>query len=175
MIFAALPLIVIDSDWREKIYGLGIIGFHALIWTITNYGIYNIYHNHLAVGGVMGTEWFDNSPLLGILGAFMGFKLLWAIILVAIMVSIYERKWHHAILVASVSLFPLCLVYISSDANRGAGVGFLGLLMAITSLYGRKWLLYVFAINLLVPSFGVCLHAGGIDVFDGIYWLMRYL
>ena len=93
-------------------------------------------------------------------GFFQAFRLSWVFPLAAIVVNIYEKRYHELILISVVIVFVLAQLTIAWDISRLIGMAFPVILISagrIRTFVGTSkflWLIYsVILINFFIPAY----------------------
>jgi hypothetical protein len=172
-------------DRRSLVNLYGILAVYGLLWAGSEgFSLPAlIYHRPQPSATVNMTsfQWLLSNPGREVLGIFFAYKLLWLIILGAIILVIYNKKEHKlagqiVILLAT----SILMTFLAVDTSRLIGWSFYALLLSIKVIYDEKKPLYlkivrtILFINLFIPSAYVGLNLGML-LPPGIYSQFRYI
>lgn len=152
-------------------YVLALIGY-VIVWYATtgfDLGIILASHN---VSGTPGYEWFFRLPVQGLLGIFIGNKLLWVVLFWGMVLAWKLKNIRDFGFMTMTVLASLLMTALAVDTSRLIGFTFPALLVALSIITQytpqRKQLLSIlFLINLIIPSFNLGLN---IDLLKSINW-----
>lgn len=162
MIFVLLPVIVFFfRAFRERAVALAIMVLYGILWLAAyRFQPLSLLRGHTDLApsinsvGIFLEQW----PWV-IIGALAAFKLLWGVFVWAAVFLLRRRLIRSALALASLALTPLATLVVATDASRLAGLGFLGVLLALTVLWQsiesvwERWLIQAMVVlNILAPS-----------------------
>jgi hypothetical protein len=162
MIFAMVPVILFCfRSFRERAVALGIVGLYGLFWLAAyRFQFPALVRIHTDLAPSVNTiDIFRTHIHWVILGALAAHKLLWGTLIWAAISLLRRRLIYPALALASLALTPLATLVVAADTSRLAGLGFLGILLAIAILWRsaeyvweRSLLRGLLALNVLLPS-----------------------
>lgn len=164
------------SQKEQQRFFLLILLYGLLALAGAGFDIRSLVNIHSSVGAAKPLTYFIENPLLLFAGVFIGYKLFWIAIGIAVVKTwnIGDRRLSLFILVALFT--PLIILPFAVDTSRLAGLGFFGMLLAVKFLMERNIINPAVAVafsiaNLLIPSFYVGLNSG-IVFQPGLYRLV---
>jgi hypothetical protein len=179
-ILVVLAFFLLDRDALVKYYLICIL--YIFFWMGGfGFSVSHAFHVHDA-RGLSGVEWVMAYPLLEILGIFFSFKLLWTIIVAALIILARKKQLKLTAEIALLLLCALALTFLGVDTSRHFGWSFYALLLSLKVVNdeakrdaeGRLFNV-IFIVNLLIPSIYVGLNTGlntGITLSVGVYKLI---
>lgn len=160
---------------REQwIYLISLV-VYGLVWTaVWNFDISAILASR-NVDGMSGLEWAAQNPAMEMLGVFMGYKALWAVMVWAVAAAVPSGRRGEAFFILATVGAAILMTLSAVDTSRLMGYAFPALLVSLAVLTdsassptGRRILSLIFGLNLLIPSLYVGLNAG-VKIFRGLY------
>ncbi|MFZ5908591.1 MAG: hypothetical protein ACOYYU_01075 [Chloroflexota bacterium] len=142
--------------------------------------------NRYSVSDMSGIEWVLHAPLKELLGVFIAFKALWAVIFSGIALGIRHKLHGETKFIIFTTLAGLVMTCLAIDTSRMMGFAFPGLLAALSVIRQTlprrtiQWFyVFIFLLNIVLPSFSVELNAQ-IGFAPGLYqriyaWLVPLL
>ena len=162
MLFVLLPIILFFfHPVRERLVALGILGAYGFFWLAAyRFQPLALVRVHTDLAPAVNTiEIFRHETLWVTIGALAAHKLFWLVLVWAVVYLLRQRQFYTALATASLVLTPLATLVVATDSSRLAGLGFLGVLLALAILWrsrdslAKQYLLRgVLALNLLIPS-----------------------
>ena len=181
MIFALVPVIVFCfQSYRERIVALAIVGLYGLLWlSAYRFHFLGLVRVHTDLAPAVNTiDIFMAEIRWVFLGALSAHKLLWATLVWAAISLIRRKQFYLALGLISIALAPLATLVVAADTSRLAGLGFLGILLAIAilhntsqSIWERNALRCLLTVNILAPSVYISANYHRIPC-PGLYELM---
>jgi hypothetical protein len=162
MLFVLFPIIVFFfRPVKERVVALAIMGLYVFLW-LAAYGFRPLavvkVHTDLAPA-VNPIEIFLHEGRWVTIGTLAAQKVFWVLFVWAVIHLLRRRQLYAALALASVTLTPLVTLVVATDTSRLAGLGFLGVLLALTILWRslasgwqRSLLRALLVLNLLLPS-----------------------
>jgi hypothetical protein len=156
-------------------YLLALILYGTIWWIAYDFSIQAMFGNHNKVLGMSGIEWLLQFPARWSLGVLIGFKAVWALLLVGIVLAIQRHLYRDAIFIGGCVCTTLVVTTMSVDTSRFIGLAFPGALVALQTIRQQmqghiadRTFSLVFAANMVIPSFYVGLNTG-IVLRPGLY------
>ena len=163
-----VPAIIFWFPKEEKLKALLVFGVFFAVMA-GSYG-FNPSHALAGHGAVLksGSVWsvVIEHPGYFLAGLFFTYKLWWAVLLYVLWRLWVRNQVADSTALAIATCFPILLCLLAWDTTRIAGVGFLGMLVALVLFMkeGTKFstmqvsmLLVVVAVNLMIPSYQIIL------------------
>ena len=166
------PLAIFRFTLAARRGTLLVIGAYLIAWLASHgWRPLQVIASH-NINGLSGWQWAIREPALLVAGIFFTYKLLWILIVWALIRSPAPERS----LIVSMLAVGFLACFLGVDTTRMAGFGFIGLLVALAAICRNRGKLpltakLVLAANLCVPSLYVGLNVGGY-VFNGLYKLM---
>lgn len=166
-----VPLLFISYRYfskEEQWMVAAVIVFYCFFWIASFGGDVSTLLAVRNVYGKSGWQWAVEHPLRLLSGIALSFKLLWIIILYAIMKFPSVRT-----LIAGFTVIAILFTLIGTDTSRLMGFGLIGLLLAVymlkgTTLAASGWYRGLLLANIVVPTFFIGTNIG-IALVNGFY------
>ncbi|HUI88386.1 MAG TPA: hypothetical protein VLX61_06640 [Anaerolineales bacterium] len=150
---------------------------YLLIWfAVSGFNMNVILTSHNVV--TPGFEWLLRTAAKELLGLFIAYKALWALIVFGIVLALRQKRFADALFITGSILGGISMTVIALDTSRLMGFAFPGLLVALSVIaqtiadkLARRTFVTTFIINLIIPSFYQGLNTG-IRWSPGIYKLL---
>jgi len=159
---------------EKLVYGFALL-FYDVIWLLASgLSIYDIFASH-NVSGMSGLEWVISNLSLELFGIFLSYKMIWIIIVWAIIVGIQSEMWEDVKFILANIGTGILMTILAVDTSRIMGFAFPGLLISLSVLknkistdFSKRVLAIIYLFNLFLPSIYVGLNSGAIMPF-GLY------
>jgi hypothetical protein len=157
----------------------GLLGLYMFIWLGSNrFSLTELMNSRpqpSTTVNMTSIEWLLNNPVREILGIFFAYKLLWLLIIWAVILLLKKRNFRMAIQVIALLVAGIVMTLFAIDTSRLIGWSFYALLFSIGTLYqenkssSQKIAKAIFLVNLLIPAMYVGLNLG-MFLPPGIYF-----
>jgi hypothetical protein len=163
----------LESGYRAA-YFLS-LGIYGAVWA-ASYGfeVPTLLASH-NVDGMSAWEWVAAAPRAELLGIFMGFKAVWLLPILAVLLAVRHGWYADASFILASVAAGVFLTFLAVDTSRIVGFGFPGVLAAFCTIRhglperaATRILSIVLLANLVIPSFYVGLNSW-IFVRPGLY------